>query len=358
MKTSDRIKRNISKPEPKEKGAAEKKVINLALQGGGSHGAFTWGVLDRLLEEEKLHIEAFTGTSAGAVNAVVATYGLAIGNRESAKNLLHILWNKISKAAALSPVQPTIMDKFLGNNSLKYSPPFIALEMMTRLFSPYQLNVFNINPLREIVRELVDFSVLRKCGKIKLFVNATNVLSGKIKVFHLHELTLDMVMASACLPLIFKSVMVEGEPYWDGGYSGNPAIYPLVYNTDCNDVVLVQINPVHVQEVPTDATEILNRINEISFNATLMREMRAIAFVAKLIDDGKLEQEGYKKLNIHMIEAEEIMSSLSNSSKMNADWDFLCYLRDIGRQAAEDWLKKNFEHIGVKSSLDIRSYFL
>lgn len=337
---------------------ADARRINLALQGGGAHGAFTWGVLDRLLEVDGLFIEGISSTSAGAVNGAMMTYGLITGGREEARRLLNDLWHRISLAAFMLPLKPTFVDRMMGMMNLDYSPGFMTMDYLTRLFSPYQLNILDINPLRSILEEMIDFEVIRTNNRIKLFVNATNVRTGKIKVFDTPAITLDSVMASACLPFVFKTVEIDGEAYWDGGYSGNPAIFPLIYNTSTEDVVIVQINPLSVEEVPTRAASIIDRINEISFNATLMREMRAIAFVSKLLGAGRLSDETHKNMRIHMIEAQDIMTGLGQASKLNADWGFLTHLRDVGRQAADEWLGRNFEKIGKESSIDIEEVFL
>lgn len=341
-----------------KKSKAARKPINLALQGGGAHGAFTWGVLDRLLEDDRLHVEAVTGTSAGAVNATVLAYGLAIGGPQTTRELLSEFWRKVSVSAALSPFQPTIMDKMLGNIQLNFSPSFLALDFITRMFSPYQFNLFDLNPLRDILADTVDFEVIRKNRDIKVFVNATHVKSGKVKIFSTEKLSLDAVMASACLPFLFKTVEVDGEPYWDGGYSGNPSLFPLFYSCACEDVVLVQINPLLTEEVPLQAADILDRVNEISFNSGLMAEMRAIDFVRKLLDENQVPRGRYKDMKVHLIEAQDLMGSLGRSSKLNADWGFLQHLRDIGRQAAEDWLVAHYDDIGVRPSIDLKAAFL
>jgi NTE family protein len=355
----------MSKPQKKTAAkttagkTAGPRSINLALQGGGAQGAFTWGVLDKLLTYDALHIESITATSAGAMNAVVVAQGLIEGDGDHARKLLTEFWRKVSTAASMLPFKPTMVEKMMGaGGDIGFSPSFIALDYMMRLFSPYQLNLFDINPLRSIVEETVDFEAIRKNKKIRLFVNATNVRTGKNKVFKTEEMTLDMVMASACLPFIFKTVYIDGEPYWDGSYSGNPPIYPLIYHAESQDVVFVQINPLHVEEIPTNASDIMNRINEISGNTFLMGEMRAIAFVKRLIDEGKLPAKDYKNMRIHMIEAEEIMSSLKPSSKLNADWTFLSHLHNIGTQAAEDWVEKNYDKLGKEGTIDVRKEFL
>jgi NTE family protein len=336
----------------------EKKKVNLALQGGGAHGAFTWGVLDAILQENKLDIEAITATSAGAVNAVVMSYGLLVGGEHKARELLHSFWHKVSVAASMSPMQPSLMEKVFGPVMMEFSPSFMAMDLLTRVFSPYQLNMMDYNPLRDILDELVDFKVLREQSDIKLFITATHVRTGKPRIFTHDELTLDMVMASTCLPFIYKTVEIDGEPYWDGGYSGNPALFPLFYQATSQDILLVQINPLYVEQVPTGAAQIMDRVNEISFNASLLREMRAIEFVARLVGDGVLDNHNYKQMRMHMIDAEDLMGNLGYSTKLNADWDFLQHLFEIGKQTASDWQKTHVDAIGVRSTLDMREMFL
>ncbi len=334
------------------------KPINLALQGGGAHGAFTWGVLDRLLEDDRIYIEAFTGTSAGAMNAAVAAYGLIEGGRMRARELLHEFWQKVSTVASMSPLQPSPIEKLWGQNDMSYSPSFMAMDFFTRMFSPYQYNIFDLNPLRDIVNELVDFEKIRANKEVCLFINATNVRTGKVKVFRTREMTLDKVMASACLPFMFKAVEIDGESYWDGGYTGNPALFPLFYEATSSDIVVVQINPLHIQNVPTQASEILDRVNEISFNASLIQEMRAISFVKKLLAGQRVPDNRYKDVHIHLIEAEAVMHEAGATSKFNADWDFLRYLHSVGYQAASDWLEANFDAIGEDSTIDVEALYL
>jgi NTE family protein len=333
------------------------KVINLALQGGGAHGAFTWGVLDRFLEDERLAIEGISATSAGAMNAAVTAFGMSEAGRSGARQALTNFWRRVSHAAALGPLQPTWLDRMAGNKSLESSPAFMVMDMMTRLLSPYQFNPVNYNPLREVLEKVVDFDALRaECCPVKLFLSATNVRTGKVKVFRNDEITADAVLASGCLPFLFQAVEIGGEAYWDGGYMGNPAIFPLIYHCDSQDVVIVHINPMERKELPVTASEIQNRINEISFNSSLMREMRAINFVTDLIDGDALKKESVKKMHIHSISAEAVMSKLSVASKLNADWGFLCELRDTGRMAAESWLESNFARLGRESTADIHNY--
>jgi NTE family protein len=334
------------------------RTVNLALQGGGAHGAFAWGVLDRLLEDERIGFEGVTACSAGAMNAVVLAYGLTEGGRQGAKTALANFWRRISHAASLSPLQPTWFDRLTHNHAMESSPAFMAFDLMTRMMSPYEFNPLNYNPLREVLAQSVEFERLNKDCAVKLFLSATNVCTGKVRVFKNPEITIDSVLASACLPFMFQAVEIDGEHYWDGGYMGNPAIYPLIYNCDSADVVVVHINPINRCSEPRTAREILNRINEISFNSSLMREMRAIAFVTRLIDEGQVKPGSLKRMLIHAIEAEEFMRGLSVSSKLNPDWEFLTHLRDVGRQAAESWLAANFDSLNVASSVDIHDRYI
>jgi NTE family protein len=335
------------------------KVLNLALQGGGAHGAFTWGVLDRLLEEPRLDFEGIVATSAGAMNAAVMTYGLVEGGREGGQKALANFWRRVSHAAAFSPIQPTPLDHLTGNKSLENSPPYIFFDLVTRLMSPYQFNPFDFNPLKQVLNQSMDFETLRtsRC-RLKLNVCATNVRTGKVKVFSNDEISCDAIMASACLPFLFRAVEIGEDAYWDGGYMGNPAIFPLIYGCDSPDVLIVHINPMHRPELPRTATEIMNRINEISFNSSLMREMRAIDFVTRLIDTGAVNGMELKRMLIHSISADDIMLSLGVASKLNADWSFLTDLRDAGRTRASTWLEDNFDRIGKESTVDLHGTYL
>ncbi|WP_374379659.1 patatin-like phospholipase family protein [Dongia sp.] len=336
--------------------------INLALQGGGAHGAFTWGVLDRLLEEERLEFDGISATSAGAMNATVLAYGYQEGGRAGAKVALANFWRRIAHAASLSPFQATWWDKITGNQALESSPSFMWLDFVSRVMSPYQLNPMNWNPLREVLLASVDFNAFRNRPQpIKLFLSATNVRTGKVKVFDGTEVSAEAVLASGCLPFLFQAVEIDGEHYWDGGYMGNPAIFPLIYNTESADIVVVHINPMTRNDLPVTASEIINRINEISFNSSLMREMRAINFVSKLIGEHADHDDAtrnLKRLHIHSISAEQVMQKLSVLSKLNADWDFLLDLKEAGRSHAEAWVGTNFDAIGVRSSVDIAQTYL
>jgi NTE family protein len=348
--------RALSRREPSVSSRSEVKFVNLALQGGGAHGAFAWGVLDRLLEDGHLGFEGITATSAGAMNATVLAYGLHEGGPDGAREALANFWRRIAHLASLGPLQPSIFDRLTHNHELTFTPAFVMLDLMTRLFSPYQLNPTNYNPLRGILEQIVDFDRLRDCRAVRLFISATNVRTGKVRIFRNDEITPDAVMASACLPFMFQAVEIDGEAYWDGGYMGNPALYPLIYHCDSRDVVIVHINPLCRPEVPTSAHEIMSRINEISFNSSLMREMRAIHFVTKLIDEGKLVEDGMKKMLIHSISADDVMQGLNATSKLNADWEFLTHLRDLGRERADEWLGGTFERLNRETTVDFGTY--
>ncbi len=338
--------------------ATQKKTINLALQGGGAHGAFTWGVCDRLLEDPRVEIEGITGSSAGAMNAAVLAYGDALGGAEGARKALADFWTRIAEAGRYGPFQRTPWEKATGDWRVDDSPAFWLFDFMSRVLSPYQLNPANYNPLRDILEKVIDFDLLRHATGIKLFVCATNVRSGKPKVFRNGDLCVEALLASACLPFLFQAVEHQGEHYWDGGYVGNPAIYPLIYNCKSPDIVLVQINPLVRDEVPNTAREILDRVNEITFNSSLIREMRAIQFVTRLIESGALPDSDYKRLNLHMIECEAELNQLGASSKMNSDPDFIDHLFKLGRGTAEQWLAEKFEAVGQESSLDLAEVYL
>jgi NTE family protein len=334
------------------------KTINLALQGGGAHGAFTWGVLDRLLEEETIEFEGISATSAGAANAAVMAYGMTVGGREGAKTALRDFWRRVAHSALFSPLQPSLFDRLTHNHGLENSPAHLVFDILSRLLSPYQLNPLNYNPLRNVLEAVVDFERLNRGSAIKLFLSATNVRTCKVRIFTCREVTADAVLASACLPFISQAVEIDGEAYWDGGYMGNPAIFPLIYECRSPDVVVVHINPMNRPEVPTSARDIMNRINEISFNSSLMREMRAIAFVSRMIEDGQMCGKQMKQMRIHAIDAEDVMQGLGVASKLNADWEFLLHMHEIGRERTAAWLTGDYADVGVRSTVDIREKYL
>jgi NTE family protein len=332
---------------------AERRKVNVALQGGGSHGAFTWGVLDRLLEDGRLDMSAISGTSAGAMNAVALADGWARGGAEGARERMEEFWKAVARKGRFSPVQRTPWDMLLGNWSVENSPGYLWFDAMSRVFSPYVANPFNFNPLREVVEREISFANIRSGRCMKLFISATNVETGRLRVFENNELDIDVVLASACLPHYFQAVEIGGVPYWDGGYGGNPAIYPFFYANQVEDILLIQVNPVVREGTPHSTVDIQNRIDEITFNATLLSEFRAIAFVRELIAESKLSHRDFRDIRMHRIDADTAFKDLSASSKINAEWAFLEYLRDLGRTAAEDWLEESLEQVGTKSTLDL-----
>jgi NTE family protein len=340
---------------PAAESPAGRKIVNLALQGGGSHGAFTWGVLDRLLEESRLEFEGITGTSAGAINAVVLADGLAAGGREGAREALRVYWQKMSALSARGPLAPSFIDKANPAYGLEHSLGFIFLEPMTYFASPYQLNPLNFNPFKDLLAQTINFERIRQQTAVKLFLCATNVQTAKVKIFYGKEIGVSQLLASTCLPLLMQAVEVDGEFYWDGGYSGNPALFPLLYNCDTPDILMVHITPAERPGVPTTSPAIMNRMQEIGFNTALIREMRTIAYLNKQIDDGRL---GGRRLLVHLIEAEDLIRSFSWSSRLNTDWNFLQHLCEMGRMRADQWLAANFDRIGQASTVDLyEKYF-
>jgi len=333
------------------------KPVNLALQGGGAHGAFTWGVLDRLLEDDRLKIAGISGTSAGAMNAVALAAGWVENGPEGARAAMARFWKSMSDSARLSPVRRSPVDMILGTWSLAASPGYHAADALSRTFSPYLLNPLNLNPLLELLEDSIDFEKVRACDAFDLFISATNVETGRVKVFDRAELTAEMVMASACLPFLYQAVEIDGVPYWDGGYMGNPSLFPLHRSNDCSDIVIVQINPVVRKGTPMNAHDIQNRMNEIAFNASLLKELRSIDFVARLIEEGRLGATDYRHQRLHMIENQEALIPFGAASKMNAEWAFLEKLRDLGRDTAARWLDDTHDRIGSEQTIDIRAMF-
>lgn len=329
-------------------------LIDLALQGGGSHGAFTWGVLDRLLEERRLEIEAISGTSAGAMNAAVLAHGYCRNGPPGAKAALEGFWRQVSDAARFSPFRRSPLDVLLGRWTLDHSPIFAAMDIMARVVSPYDLNPAGANPLRTILANTIDFAGLTH-SPIKLFITATNVRSGRGRVFRNADLSPDVLLASACLPTLFHAVMIEGEPYWDGGYAGNPTVTPLIRDCESQDTILVQINPIERPGLPTAAREISNRLNEVSFNAVLMKELRMMALLKRVASPSDDEGARWARMRIHRISS-EMMQNLGSSSKLNSEWPFLMMLRDEGRRATSDFLDRHQVDLGRHSSLDLDTF--
>ena len=340
-----------AKPKP----AAKK--INLGLQGGGAHGAFTWGVLDYLLEDERIDIEGISGASAGAMNAVMLADGLARGGAAEARKRLDSFWRAASHDGDLPALQRGVMDRLFSFTPYEGSPVQAWFDAVARYMSPYDLNPLNINPLRDLIERFVDFDAVRACEDVSLFISATNVHTGRLRVFPQEKISADVIMASACLPFLFRAVEIGGVPYWDGGYMGNPAIFPFFDATLTEDVLVVQINPVERKVTPHTQTEIMNRINEITFNSSLLAEFRAIDFVTRLIDQGKLPRgigKGqYRRINVHRIALDSTFKALTAGSKLNSDFDFFEMLKKGGREAAQNFLTEHFDDIGVRSTVDL-----
>jgi NTE family protein len=336
------------------------KRVTLALQGGGAHGAFVWGVVDRLLEDGRLQIEAISATSAGAMNAVAIAAGMVTGGAEGARQSLHEFWREVSRMDSFydlfSPLSRLIKGLRLPP---EYHPFHAGIHLLTHLLPPNLLNPFDYNPLKALLMKTVDFARLNQSSEAPvLFLNATNVRTGKLKVFQTPTITVEAVLASACLPPYFRAIEVDGEHYWDGGYLGNPAIYPLIYRNGSRDVIIVQVTAITRDELPVRAADVLHRINEISFNSSLMREMRAVAFATRLIDNGELDLRKHRRMFMHWIGNDCLMSRLGTATQFQPEWGLLCRLRDQGREVAGKWLDQNFEQIGARSTLDFAQMFL
>lgn len=337
------------------------RKINLALQGGGAHGAYAWGVVDKLLEDGRLDLSAITATSAGAMNAAVIAYGFHLDGPAGARAKLEEFWRAVSNVRSTFGLPDALTAQIPFFAEAERMVTQMALEAISFAASPYQFNPLGLNPLKEILLKVIDFDAVNECKWIDLFISATNVKTGKVKVFSKQDLCVEHLLASACLPQFFHAVEVEGEHYWDGGYMGNPSLWPLFYETNVSDLLVVHINPIVREEIPQTPSEISNRLNEITFNSALLKEMRAIAFVQKLVHEGWLDESHKGQLSnirFHSMRAEEVLTSLSLASKYDTSWDFLCSLRDFGRQEAEKWLDGNIQHVGKRSSVDLREEFL
>ena len=332
------------------------KRINLALQGGGAHGAFTWGVLDHLLEDGRLAIDGISGTSAGAINGVMLADGLAASGPDEARKRLSDFWRSASVGGDLLPVQRAIVEKLFSLLPMPGAPSFFSA--WSGFFSPYDLNPLNINPLKDLIERFVDFERLRG-GKRELYVAATNVQTGQLHVFTRASLSAEAVMASACLPAIFRAVEIDGVPYWDGGYLGNPVIFPFFRSTQTEDVLIVQINPLMRRKVPTSNREIMSRVQEISFNSSLLVELRAIEFVNRMIEEGRLPHgtaEGeFRKIRVHRIVLEGLGERMSSSSKTRNDYESFSLLKKLGHRAARRFLDAHYDDVGVASTVEVKS---
>lgn len=351
------------------------KRINLALQGGGSHGAFTWGVLDYLLEDGRFDFEGISATSAGSMNAVVMAAGFIKGKEEGARIYLKEFWQKVSEAGCVFCPGSRLTEE---NPFTKFIPKWMTpdwtglgnsfgsetaqmLGILTQNISPYQFNPLNLNPLRDILDEMVDFEAIRKSKDFKLFITATNVRTGGARIFVSKELTRDMVLASAALPNVFQGVEIDGETYWDGGYVGNPSLWPLFYETDGIDLVIVHVNSIVQNVMPRDAANIADRVNEITFNSAMLKEMRAIGFVQKLLQRDMLKpeyQDKYKDVLMHAIRAETVMKDFGMATKLDTSWPLLNKLFEAGRKTAKDWTEQHFDKIGKESSIDLDRDYL
>ena len=331
--------------------ARDTVLVDLALQGGGSHGAYTWGVVDRLLEEPWLKVEAISGTSAGAMNAAVLVSGYMQGGAKGAREALDAYWNRVAEAAQFSPIQRSPVDRLMNRWTLDTSPAYLVMDLLSRVVSPYNLNPLGLNPISDILRESIDFDHLGEAS-IKLFITATNVHTGRGRVFRNKEITPDVLLASACLPTMFQAIEIDGEPYWDGGFVGNPTITPLIRESDAHDTILIQINPRERRETPRTASEILNRLNEISFNASLMKEVRMIALLRQAVDPGSGEGARWAQMRTHRIMTDKL-AEFGASSKLNAEKAFLTMLKEEGRRSADAFLTEHGEDIGKRSTVDI-----
>lgn len=351
-------KKRTPKPGKKTARGRSPLRLNLALQGGGAHGAFTWGVLDRLLDEEDVEINAISGTSAGAMNAAVLIDGYHEGGRARAKAQLREFWHEISlEAEKMAPFGQVHVPEYISQiPGLQWLSALNPADMMSRVFSPYEFNPINYNPLRKVLERMLKTCHLR--NGIPLFVTATCVESGEAHVFREHEIDIEVLLASAALPFVYQAVEIGGKPYWDGGYMGNPSLWPLYYYTDCADILLVQINPIERHGTPKTAMDIVNRVNEISFNSSLIAEMRAINFVGKLIERGQLSDEKYTQVLMHRVTPPQGLHEMTAASKMNASMDFFETLHQIGREQMDQWLAHYKPYIGKRGTLDIKQNFL
>ena len=336
------------------------KNVNLALQGGGAHGAFVWGVIDRLLEDGRVEIEAISATSAGAMNAVALASGMAVGGSEAARKTLHDFWYEVSRTDVVFDLYSS-WNQWIQVLKLppEYHPFHAAIHFLTHTLPPNLLNPFNFNPLKALLSKVIDFERLNLSPQApQLFLNATNVRSGKLKVFQTPGITVEAVLASACLPPYFQAVEIDGEHYWDSGYLGNPAIYPLIYRKGAKDVIIVQVTAIRRDELPASAADVLHRITEISFNSSLMREMRAIGFATRLIDNHELDADKHSRMFMHLIGNDHLMSQLGTATQFHPEWGLLCRLRDQGRETARKWLDQNFDYVGARSTVDLDDMFL
>ncbi len=330
----------------------KRKRINLALQGGGAHGAFTWGVLDQLLADGRLEVEGISGASAGAINAVMLADGLIHGGPEEARKRLADFWRAVSSNGHLPDMQRSVVDRLFS-----FVPrQGVWFGALSRFWSPYDLNPLNINPLKDVIDRFVDFEKVRNQRGLELFISATDVHTGELRIFTRKEITPEVIMASACLPLLFRAVEIGGVPYWDGGYSGNPAVSPFLRATGTEDTLIVQINPLRRRKVPTGTREIMTRVNEINFNASLLSELREVEFVNKLIDEGRLprgtRRGEFRRIRLHRIALDDAGETLGARSALNTDFEYFETLHKLGQRAMRRFLDAHFDNIGRRSTID------
>lgn len=340
------------------------RMLNLALQGGGSHGAFTWGVLDALLEDGRVGLEGLSGTSAGAVNAVALASGWvhaeAAGRdpREGAREKLAGIWSRVGAIGSLGSLQQRFMHMLWGGLPPELSPGHLLGNAWRGLLSPYQSNPLDINPLRDLLEQEIDFEALAAQKALKVFVSATQVTTGKAVVFSGARLDARAVLASACLPMLFQAIEIDGEAYWDGGYSVNPALSPLIKDCRTADLLLVQINPLARQHMPRSAGEIADRVNELTFNASLLTQMRAIDFVNRLIEEGAVSHARCKRVRVHRVDGGEALQAYPVSSRATADGKLIGELFELGRGAGRDWMARHLQAVGERDTVDIRRDYL
>jgi NTE family protein len=337
-----------------------KKLVTLALQGGGSHGAFTWGVLDRLLEDDRIEFEAISGASAGAMNAVAFAYGYTTGGRAGARKALKTFWDSVAVKAPFNFFPEELQAAASIETQSHPSPGMNALLSLTRFLSPYQLNPFDINPLRDLLESQIDFDRLREDCQIKLFIATTQVSTGTLKLFRNGQMTIDVLLASACLPAVHRAIEIDGEAYWDGGFTANPPIFPLVHQCTARDIIVVLLHSFPQPGTPSTVDEIRKRLTEIGFSAALSTELQGLALATRearrgLFAFGRLERR-LRKLNTHVIDDQEFMSRLDGHSKMNTHAPFINSLHNAGRNQAGLWLEKNFEHLGTRSSYSLNKF--
>jgi NTE family protein len=341
--------------------SVKKKPVTLALQGGASFGSFTWGVIDKLLEDGRFEIQGITGTSAGAMNAICVVNGLMKGGNEGARKQLEDFWMGIAHAGKSTPMisHRDAFTKMMGAFTMQFSPGAMIMEQIAKFMSPYDLNPFDVNPLKDVITKQFDFEGIRNYKECQAFLCATHVKTGKIRIFKNHEMKAECLLASACLPSMFKAVKVDDEYYWDGGYIGNPVFFPLIYNCETPDIILVQLEKTHDPKIPQSVSEIQNRLKQITWNTSIVREMRSIAFISDLIDRGIISEEAHmKRVFMHVIENPETFDSIDESAKVNTEEEFLKHLFNEGRQTAEKWIKANYDKVGKESSAPIKDLYV